>query len=128
MDGLLFKEYLAGGLIGFGLSMLIGSILPYTHETAYSLPSLADYLIAATSAAVAAYLVSRKLQRGHLQSGLLVGISAFLVNLFVSFPLGLILPGSVWQYSPAAYGINLLNFSLGGLLGGLIAIIAAPKI
>jgi len=51
----------------------------------------------------------------------MIGVIEFLIDIFVSFPLSLVFPEGMWNPPLPIWGINLLTFSLGGVLGGLLA-------
>lgn len=118
---LTFNEYLSGGFLGFGLFMLITSILPSTPRVASTAPVLLYSATAIFSAVLAAYLSTRRLVENHLKNGLMIGVIEFLIDIFVSFPLSLVFPEGMWNPPLPIWGINLLTFSLGGVLGGLLA-------
>jgi len=77
-----FDEYLAGGFLANAPLLFFTYIVKSLWSQGDPAPSLEILLTAALAAGgvAAGYLVVRRTERGHLQTGLKTGLSAFIVN------------------------------------------------
>jgi putative membrane protein (TIGR04086 family) len=111
-----FESYFGAVLMACGVTWIwdFVSSIYFAGQIALSL-TIISFLVYLEAGFIGAFVLARKLPRNHILIGLRVGFGAFLMNLAFRMIL--------FELTEALWGviIYLISFTMGGMLGGLLA-------
>lgn len=125
---LVFREYLAGASLAFGLVLLTFQVLnAYFDYIGMGMEGLAGYAdefftlfvgLHITGGILGGYLVGRRKEEKTIQAGVVTGVIAYMIEYIYYIIFERSFPGSLWA---------LLGFVGGSVIGALFAIVQRTR-